>query len=210
LKSEPKKKKRKTGRPSKSETPRVAWDEVEQLLVHGEKNEEGVIEYPSFRCLGERFDVAHSTIAKFAKQHNCLHRREQAEKNRKEMSDIKLSELRADKIAVKRDDMIRAMDRFIFKFEKALMEDRVRCDNPTDYNTIIRLRAFVLGDADTRNELVAGLTLDDLIAAHDEYRKGLKESTPEMRGEVVPFPDTNQDKDDNNDIINKEDREPPQ
>ena len=188
MKNEPKTKKRKIGRPSKSEKPRVPWDEVDELLVHGEKNEDGVLKYPSFRKLGERFDVAHSSIARFATQHNCLHRREQAEKNRKELSDIKLSELRADEIAVTKDDMIRTMDRFLMKFEQAVIEDRVRCDNPSDYNLILRLRAFVVGDAEARTELVAGLTLDDLIEAHAEYREELKKSTPEERGELVPLP----------------------
>ena len=114
-------------------------------------------------------------------------RRKDAEKRKRELSDIKLGELRAEESALKRDDLIRAIERFLIKFEQALVEDRVRYDNPTDYNTMVRLRAFVMGDVDARNELVAGLTLDDLIEAHAEYRGAMIDSTPDMRGEVVPM-----------------------
>jgi hypothetical protein len=119
-----------------------------------------------------------------------------------------LSELRADEIAVKKDDMIRTMDRFLMKFEQAVIEDRVRCDNPTDYNTIVRLRAFVIGDADARNELIANLTLDDLIEAHAEYREELRKSTPEQRGEVVPLPVDEKKKTTDAAPISREDHEP--
>jgi hypothetical protein len=187
LKNDRKKKKEKQGRPSKSEAPRVPWDEVDKLLVHGEADADGNIGFPSLRKLAERFNSSHSSISRYAKQHNCLSRRKDAEKRKHELSDIKLTELRAEESALKRDDMIRAIERFLLKFEQALVEDRVRCDNPTDYNTMVRLRAFVMGDADARTDLVAGLTLDDLIAAHAEYREAMIDSTPEMRGEVVPM-----------------------
>jgi hypothetical protein len=203
-----KEEKRKQGRPSKSEAPRVPWDKVDELLVHGEKDENGDLDYPSFRNLAERFDVSHSSISKYAKQHNCLSRRKDAEKRKHELSDIKLGKLRAEESALKRDDMIRAIERFLIKFEQALVEDRVRCDNPTDYNTMVRLRAFVMGDADARTDLVAGLTLDDLIAAHAEYREAMIDSTPEMRGEVVPISGNAVKKSRKKPPVSRGDREP--
>jgi hypothetical protein len=185
------KKERKIGRPKKNGEAKVPWDTVDKLLVHGEKvkTDKGTsTHFPSFRELGKRFDVAHSSIARYSQQHNCLQRRAQAAKKVLQISDEKLAQFRADELTLKRDDMLRMLEKFLIQFEVALNEGRVRCDNPTDFNTMVRLRAFIIGDADERNELVAGLTLDDLIEAHKEYREAMIESTPEMRGELVPLP----------------------
>ena len=110
----------------------MPWNEVDELLVHGEKDEQGSIRFPSFRNLSKRYGVSHSSIAKYAKRHNCLLRRADSEKRKQTLSDFKLSELRAGESALQRDDMLRAIERFLIKFEQALVEDRVRCDNPTD------------------------------------------------------------------------------
>lgn len=182
-----------TGRRLKSEGPSFPREEVDRLLVHGEVREleDGggeYVHYPTYRELGERYGVAHSVIAKYATQHNCLNRRKQTKKRVRDISDDKLAELRAEALAVKRDDIVRAIDRFLVDFETALREGRVRCDNPSDYNTIVRLRAFVLGDSDSRAELIVGLTPEELARRHKEYQQAMGDSTPEVRGEVIPLP----------------------
>ncbi len=159
------------GRPSKADAPEVPWDEIDQLLVHGEVNdtEDGgsnIWQYPSYRDLATRHGVSHSLIARYAKNHNCLKRREAARKHTRELSDAKLVELRADQITVGRDDIIRCIDRYLVDFEEALRDGRVRCDNPSDFNTMIRLRAFAMGDADSRHEELGGITLEDMQRGH--------------------------------------------
>ncbi|MCP4605648.1 MAG: hypothetical protein GY847_34870 [Proteobacteria bacterium] len=183
--------KRTRGRPLKGAVPRVPWDDVDSLIVNGEtiELENGTTTaFPSFREIGERYGVSHSLIAKYSRQHNCLRRRKQMEKRVHEMADLKLADFRSDELAIRKDDMIRAIDKFLLKFEQALCEDRVRVDNPTDYNTMVRLKAFILGDADSRQEHVGDITLEDLARRHADAKDSYKETTPEMRGEVIKFP----------------------
>ena len=188
-----KNKPRSRGRPLKNAGPSVPWDQVDMLLVHGEATEEGGVVYPGYREIAERYSVAHSMIAKYAKHHNCLTRRKQAKKRMQEMADEKLSELRADKLAISKDDTLRIIDRFVAQFEEALKEGRVRCDNPTDYNTMMRLRSYIQGDADARAELVGGLSLEEIERLHKETADSWDRSSPKIRGEVVKLPAANPD-----------------
>ncbi len=179
------------GRPTKSDGPAFPHDETDNLLVHGEvvetESDDGTrVRYPSYRELAERFGVAHSLIAKFSKEHNCLARRRQADKRVKEMADTKLIELRADSLALTRDDAVRVIDRYLAQFEGALQEGRVRCDNPSDFNLMVRLKSFVMGDADSRHEMLGGITLEDIQQRHAQLLKTWEEATPEMCGLAMP------------------------
>jgi len=180
----------KTGRRRKGDGPAFPHEEVDRLLVHGEivEAEDGremQVRYPSFRTIADRYGVAHSLIADFAKKHNCLQRRKQTAARVKELADSKLIELRADALAVTRDDQIRAIDRFLTKFEEALEDGRVRFDNPADYNTMCRLKAYLLGDADSRQQVMSGFpTLEELQKRHAAMLARIQQSTPGERGEV--------------------------
>lgn len=184
----------KFGRPTKGDGYAFPHDEVDNLLVHGEtvEAEDGghrQVKYPSYRELAEKYGVAHSLIGKFAREHNCLARRQQAEKRVRSMSDIKLAEMRADEFAVSRDDGIRCIDRFLAQFEAAVLEGRVRCDNPPDYNLMTRLKAFLLGEADSRHQELGGITLEDMQAAHARLLKQEEEirRNPAITG-MVSYP----------------------
>lgn len=179
----------KRGRRPKGDGPAFPHDEVEQLLVHGEAVESAhgtgsEMHYPSYREIAQRYGVAHSLIARFARAHNCLARRHQAAQRVKDLADTKLIELRADHLALSRDDAVRVIDRYLVQFEEALAEGRVRCDNPSDFNLMLRLKSFIMGDADSRHELLGGITLDDLQERHQVMLRQWEESTAEMRGEV--------------------------
>jgi hypothetical protein len=195
------------GRPAKGDGPAFPHDTVDHLLVHGEtaKDEDGSesgVRYPSYRELGERYGVAHSLIAKYAKEHNCLARREQSEKRVREMSDVKLAELRAHKLAINRDDAVRSIDRFLIDFEVALDEGRVRCDNPSDFNLMVRLKAFIMGEADSRHEQLGGITLEDMQVAHARLLKTEEEirQNPAITGMIsYPLPASLDDDDDGGD-----------
>ena len=165
---------KKTGRPPKGDGPSFPAEDVDRLLVHGEpkKVTDGQVEgvrYPSYRELGERYGVAHSLIARYAQQHNCLARRKQTEKRVRQLSDEKLVELRADALAFSRDDQVRTIDRYLVKFEDAVAEGRTRFDSPSDFNLMCRLRAFLMGEAESRHEVYSGMpTLEELQRRHKE------------------------------------------
>lgn len=181
---------KKGGRPRKNSEPLVAWDMVDKLLVQGEKveSDKGITtEFPTFRQLAKRFNISHSSVARYAKLHNCLQRRRQVAKKAQDISDDQLARLRAEELTVTRDDILRILEIFFLKFEQALSEGRVRCDNPTDFNTMLRLREFVLGNSDSRTETVCNITLDKIEEKYKQLQKEWDASTPEMRGEVVPI-----------------------
>ncbi len=183
--------KRRPGRPRKSEAPLISLEELDRLLVYGEvvQTEDGAstTRYPTYRELAERYDVALSYISSYVKSHNCVRRREDAKTRVALRVDEKLIEKRAEAIAVGRDDVVRLIDEFLLGFEKALREGRVRSDNPTDVNTFVRLKEFIMGGADSRQELHAALSLESIQQRYARMLK-LQRDAPELTGMVDATP----------------------
>lgn len=183
--SEPK---RKPGRPRKAEAPLISYEELDRLLVFGEvtvlENGATTTVYPPYRQLAERYGVAPSVIASYAKSHNCMKRREQTATRVAVRTEEKLIELRADAIAVGEDRLVQMIDEFLLSFEKALKEGRVRSDNPTDVNTLARLKAFILGGPDSRSEVRTILSLESIQERYARMLRDQREATPEMAGVI--------------------------
>ncbi|MBU8900652.1 AT hook motif domain protein [Corallococcus sp. M34] len=180
--------KRKTGRPRKSEEPALPRLELDKALVFGDVKSlpdgSTMTSYASYRELAERFGVATSLVATYAKEHNCLRRRDEAKTRIATKADQKLIELRATAIAVSKDDALKMIDGYLLGFEEALSEGRVRVDNPTDFNTLVRLKEYLMGGADSRQELHATYSLEGLQARHAQALRAARETTPAERGEV--------------------------
>jgi hypothetical protein len=160
-------KKRGEGRPRKGAGRAFPTAEVDRALVHGEVGEDGQLHYPSYRELAERYGVAHSGIAAYARAHNCLGRRDEVVKLVQRRTDEKVAELVSDRMAVKTDDLLRILDTAFREFEQALKEGRVRFDNVADFNLLCRLRAFLSGEAESRKE-VRGLNVDFVVQKLEE------------------------------------------
>lgn len=179
---------RKPGRPHKADAPLIAFEELDRLLVFGEVKQlddgSSTTVYPTHRALAERYGVAPSVIASYAKSHNCTRRREEAVARISARADEKLIEARASALAVSKDDTVRMIDGYLLNYEKALLEGRVRFDNPTDFNTMVRLKEYVLGGPDSRQELHAALSLESLQQRHARMLRELNEATPELTGVV--------------------------
>jgi len=180
---------RKTGRPKKADGPRVPYDELDRLLVFGEvvQTAEGgtSVVYPSYRDLAQRYSVAHSLVAQYARKHDCLRRRKDAKVRVAVKTEQKLVEMRATALALSKDDALRMIDTYLVGFEKALSEGRVRFDSPTDFNTMLRLKEFILGGADSRQEIHAALSLEDIQARHQRMLRTAQQASAEERGEVL-------------------------
>ena len=176
------------GRPRKSAGPRVPYEEVDRILVFGEvvPCEDGngtTVCYPSYRELAERYGVSNSVIAEYAKSHNVQRRRKEAQTRIQVKAEQKLVEMRAKAIAVSKDDELRIIDTYLLGFAEALQDKRVRFDNAADFNTMVRLKEFVLGNADSRQEIHAALSLETLQDRHRRMMRTL-DTTAEERGEV--------------------------
>jgi hypothetical protein len=181
------------GRPRKSEGPRVPYEEVDRLLVFGEVipcddgSDNTQVVFPSYRQLGDRYGVSHTVIAEYAKKHNIQRRRKEVQARIQSKAEQKLIEHRATALALSKDDELRIIDRYLAGFEEALGEGRVRFDNPADFNTMVRLKEFVQGNADSRQEIHASLSLEALQARHRKMVRTV-EATPAERGEVQALP----------------------
>lgn len=181
--------KKKMGRPARGDEPAYNAEELDRLLVHGDHVDLGkgevTVVYPSFRELSLKYGCSVSTIADYAKAHNTARRRKAAGERLRVRADERFVEKRADAIAVTRDDEIRILDTFVRKFEEALLEGRVRCDNIADFNTALRLKQLLMGDADSRSELNVTVSLQALQTRHLESIRRMEVVNTAETGEAT-------------------------
>lgn len=177
---------RRPGRPRHQQAPVIPFAELDRLLVFGEvsMNDDGTSNtvYPTYRELAEKYGVAPSVIADYAKSHNTMHRRKYGEHRIEARRDEKIIEARATAEAITVAEMLALIDEFLIKFREALKEGRVRTDSPADVNTLILLKSFLEGGADSRQEIRHMLSLEVLSERHERYMRDLESSTPAMAG----------------------------
>ena len=180
---------RKSGRPPRSASPQIPWEEVDRLLVFGEvvTSEDGTSTttvYPTYRELGERFGIAHSLVGRYAKQHDCMQRREQSRAEIVAKADKQLVSLRANAAALSREDGLRLVDKFLLRLGEAVDEGRVRCDSSADLNLLLRLKEFLLGGADSRTEIHGELSLEQLQLRHARMMEAIGQASAGERADV--------------------------
>jgi hypothetical protein len=181
----------KRGRPKRGQGPGVPWQEVDQLLVFGEevlneKTGRPEVRYPTYRDLSSRYGVSNSLIATYAAKHQCMKRREENIARTQAQFEQKLIEKRAEARAMSAAEAIEIIDGFMQSFRQAMEEGRVRTDSATDFNTLARLKAFLEGKADSRQEVQGVITLEDMQARHRALRAQLESLDPAVTGEVPP------------------------
>ena len=179
---------RRPGRPRHQDAPVIPFEELDRLLVHGEVQllEDGkrTTVFPTYRELADKYGVVASVIAEYAKRHNTMKRRKLAEARVEKRTDEKLVELRSDALAFGDARLLELIDAFLVEFEKALKEGRVRADSPADVNTLVRLRSFLQGGADSRAEVQNSLSLEVLSERHERYLRDAENATPAMAGVI--------------------------
>jgi hypothetical protein len=181
--------KRKRGRPRNGDRPVIPWPEIDRLLVFGEmvRDQESGREdlrYPSQRELGKRFGVSSGLIGYYSKQHQCMKRREENRHRAQVSFEQKLVEKLAEARAISTAEAIEIVDAYMRAFREALEEGRIRVDNASDFNIMMRLKAFLEGKADSRQEVQGVITLEQMQARHRALRAQLESLTPEITGEV--------------------------
>jgi hypothetical protein len=182
---------RRTGRPRNADRLVIPWQEVDRLLVFGEtvRDEETgheTVRYPSYRELGRRYGISGSLIGRYATQHRCLERREENSARERIRFEQKVVEKRAEARAISTAEAVEIVDDYIRRFREALDEGRVRADGASDFNTMMRLKAFLEGKADSRQEVHGTITLEDMQARHRALRAQLESLDPAVTGEVPP------------------------
>lgn len=179
---------KKLGRPRKADPQRVDYHQLDTLLVMGEMRvdaERGpVTEYPSYRELAKRFGISHSLVAAYSSRHNCLRRREAASEKIRKVTDEKVIARRGTALAEAKERILAIIDRFLEEFGKALDEGRVRVDSVADLNIMVRLREFLQGGPDSRQEVRGMPSLEELERRHADMLRREKEDGPNAGGVV--------------------------
>lgn len=178
------------GRPKRADAPVVDWTEVDRLLVFGEvvKDPETgreAVKFPSLADLGGRYGVSRNRVWQYASKARCYQRREEARLKTQDSYERKVVEKVAEARALATADVIAVVDDYIRGFRRAVDEGRVRFDSPADLDRLVRLKELLAGNADSRQELSGGLTLESIQQRHQRLRAQIDALTPELSGEVV-------------------------
>ena len=176
----------KGGRPRNGDRQVIPWPEIDRLLVFGEmvrdeETDREDLRYPSQRELGRRYGVSGALIGRYSKEHQCMKRREENQGREQARFEQKVVEKLAEARAISTAEAIEIVDGYMRAFREALDEGRVRVDNASDFNTMMRLKAFLEGKADSRQE-VQGITLEQMQARHRALRGAARVAGPGHHG----------------------------
>lgn len=166
--------KRPPGKPRKG-VPAVPWELIEHVLVFGEIYQvEGrsLVRYPTPGELAKRFGVDRKQIQKRAKLLKLDEARARV-KDRvdREVENVVVSE-HAAALVVGRERVNAICDSIIAKFEAMLKADKIRVDSIADLNTVVRLKEFINGGADSRQQTDHTISLETLMGLHKADRGG--------------------------------------
>jgi len=181
--------KRGPGRPRRGDRPPVPWDEIEKAYVTGvvvRQLADGSFErrYASIRDLAATFGVSRSLVGYHSRRHNWPGQRIRF----RDRVRTEIQQIAARARAVSTEDAIGILDAYLEKFRLAVESGHVRTDTIADFNTAVRLKEFLLGGADSRQELQGGLTLEELQVRHQRVRDQLAVMDDVLAG-VVPADD---------------------
>jgi hypothetical protein len=179
--------KRPRGRPRRADAPIIPWDEVDRLLVHGEKVKDEVSghetrRFPSLEEVGKRYGVSKNRIWQYASKHKCLERRKESEAREQIRYDRIVTARRAEARALGTEDVVEVVDDYIRGFKQAVTDGKVRMDSPADLDRLVRLKELMLGNADSRQEIQGGLSLENIQERHRKLRAQVDGLTPELAG----------------------------
>ncbi|MBI3184637.1 MAG: hypothetical protein HYZ28_21075 [Myxococcales bacterium] len=178
------------GRPKKADAPIVPWDEVDRLLVFGEvvkdpDTDREAVKFPSLADLGARYGVSRNRVWQYASKARCYQRREEARLKAQARFEEKVVEKVAEARALATADVVQVVDDYIRGFQQAVDGGKVRFDSPADLDRLVRLKELLVGNADSRQELRGGLTLESIQQRHQRLRAQLDTLTPELEGTAI-------------------------
>lgn len=177
----------KRGRPRRGDRPPIAWDAIERGYVCGEvvrQLPDGSFErsYPSIRDLAAKFGVSRSLVGYHSRRHNWPEQR--LAFRDKVRTEIHQNEARTR--ALEASDALAVLDAYLAKFREAVESGRVRVDTISDFNVAVRLKQFLEGGADSRQEVRGGITLEEIQERHRRMREQLATMDDALAGVVVP------------------------
>lgn len=178
------------GRPKGGFSATIDWDLGERLYVQGEiqaPKKEGdapVLKEFSMLELSKRLGCSNAAVGLHAKRHDWGQKR----------ADFKGQPFEARvRAMVKGDAKARArstqtpltiLDAYIALFGDAVAQGKVRVDDIGAFDKAARLRAFLMGEAESRTETKQVVTLEAIQGRHAEVRKLMTEGDARASGVV--------------------------
>jgi predicted transcriptional regulator len=161
--------------------------ELERLLIEGEVIEDDagklVRVYPLATEIAERLGVSKSWVSKYSKAHRCPQRQAQFKNSIKEKAREKVVETEAERRAFETTEQLALCDSILAKYQEAIEAREIGNVTAADINTLIRLRHFIKGDADSRSEVASHVvTLEAMQEAHARAHTYYADTSTEERG----------------------------
>lgn len=169
----------------------IDWRSIEKDYLYGWETEGSesdplippIRHFPTMRELGDKYGVHHSLIGRKAKQLEWRKRRKQFKEALNEETDRAIAKAAALSTA----DAVALIDKWIGRWEANLRQKRVRADNVNDLDKILRLREFLLGNADQRSETNHVVSLDAMQQRYadqraERVRRGELNASPALAG----------------------------
>jgi hypothetical protein len=91
----------------------------------------------------------------------------------------------AEQIAVSRERTIQVVDKFLSRFEMALDDGTARTDLPADFERLVRLKEFLLGNAESRTAVEQTLSLDMAQRQHAQVLHDVDEASAAEMGLII-------------------------
>jgi AcrR family transcriptional regulator len=177
------------GRLHHTEPPRYSVETLDRLLVFGEPYAapDGTVSvrYPANKEIAERLGISHGTVVKHWRKQHCGRRRAEARARIAARVEEKLVEQTAEQIALSRERIVHVVDKFLGRFEMAIDDGTARTDLPADFERLVRLREFLLGNAESRTAVEQTLSLDMAQQQHAQVLRDVDEATAAEMGLVI-------------------------
>ena len=166
---------------------------IDRLLVEGELVDDGrghrVRVYPMSQEIADRVGVTPSWISKFAKRNRCFQRRKEFQARVESKAQDERERQEAKRLAFDTDRALRLCDRILEKYEEAVENDGIGRITAADVNTVLRLRSYLQGGADSRQEIQGSLSLEAAQEAHRAMLSTLRNASAAESGMDEEQPD---------------------
>jgi hypothetical protein len=174
-----------TGRPKGRHDPDINWEAIEADYVWGEtisKRADGtyVRKYPTLVQIGDKHGISKSLVHYYAKKQGWEDRRLRAISTTKEEFDKEMSKSRARETV----EAMEVLDEWLREFAENVRLKKVRADSIGDLNTVVRLKQFLKGEADSRSEQKVVVSLETLQTRHRNNRGRVDEADGAYAGEL--------------------------
>jgi transposase-like protein len=177
------------GRLHHTEPPRYSVETLDQLLVFGEPYAapDGTVSvrYPSPKEIADRLGIHVNTVTTHWRKQHCNRRRAEARARIAARVEEKLVEQTAEQIALSRERIVQVVDKFLGRFEMAIDDGTARTDLPADFERLVRLREFLLGNAESRTAVEQTLSLEMAQQQHAQVLRDIDDATAAEMGLVI-------------------------